>query len=201
MDEREPLTKDGEVRVYALLRERMRNGGRAPSNEEGAHAMGWDSTRAWTYWLDRLVEKGYIRRGKGHRNIELIDSPDAVLVYGAVACGSPIPAGEGSPEPIDLNAVFNAPDILMLRAKGDSMKGAGVLDGDLIAVRKSPDALPGEMVVCSIDGDVTLKVYSPSTDGTIWLHPCNPRSRRIRLDPSNRNIIVGVFAGVVRLPK
>ena len=64
--------------------------------------------------------------------------------------------------------------IFMLRVKGDSMIEAGILDGDLVVVRRQPDALDGEIVAALIDGEEATVKRLERRDGTVVLHSENP---------------------------
>jgi len=100
----------------------------------------------------------------------------AVPLIGTIACGKPIAAIE------DYEDVYRLPEELVgsgehfiLRAKGDSMTGVGIYDGDLLVVRVQPWADYGQIAAVLIEGeDATIKTFCPQKDGTIILRAENP---------------------------
>jgi repressor LexA len=199
MGEREELSGRGQE-VYEATRRLIRSLNRPVSLDEIAVAADlYDRGAAGTY-VRRLEARGYLRRLPGHRGIELAEATGPVLVHGEVSCGMPGRHDDCEPEALDLNRIFGADNLLLVRARGESMRDAGIFPGDVVAVRKVPEADDGSIVLCAIDGEHTLKVLRRS-GGTVILHPCNKRARRIPLSPDNENIVIGVYAGIVRLPK
>ena len=91
-------------------------------------------------------------------------------------------------------------EVFALRVRGDSMVGAGILDGDLALVRRQETAEAGEIVVAMLDGEATVKRFRPQADGgSIVLEPENPALRPIVVEPGSGEFrILGRLAGVVR---
>ncbi|MGH8156361.1 MAG: LexA family protein, partial [Rhodanobacteraceae bacterium] len=83
------------------------------------------------------------------------------------------------------------------RVTGDSMIDAGILDGDLIAVRQAPEAENGRIVVARVDGAVTVKVFRRDRRG-IHLLPRNPAYAPIVIDATRDFAIEGLYCGLVR---
>ena len=128
--------------------------------------------------LDKLITKGFIRRTHGKaRSIEIIRTPRAnVIDVVAVPMLGNIPAGAPiSTEESRSDAVYVQEDVVgdgpcfALSVTGDSMEDADILAGDIVVVRQQPLAEHGEIVVASIDGEVTLKRLS------IRDQTCRPR--------------------------
>ncbi|MCA1789252.1 MAG: repressor LexA, partial [Thioalkalivibrio sp.] len=85
-----------------------------------------------------------------------------------------------------------------LRVRGDSMRDAGILDGDLLAVRQSPEARNGQIVVARLEDEVTVK-YFQRTGDHVRLLPANPDYAPIEVDPGRRELVIeGIGVGVVR---
>jgi repressor LexA len=140
--------------------------GYPPSVREIGDAVGLSSPSSVHAILNALVEAGAIRKDPSKpRAIVVVDQkmPAArssdervrdVPVLGRIAAGTPILAAEHVEEvlPLPVDLVGNDP-VFLLEIKGDSMIGAGILDGDLVAVRSQPDALDGEIVAALIDGE------------------------------------------------
>ncbi|MDC0178509.1 repressor LexA, partial [Woeseiaceae bacterium] len=86
----------------------------------------------------------------------------------------------------------------LLRVHGMSMKGAGILDGDLVAVHRTPEVWSRQIVVVRVDDEVTVKRYRQ--DGsTVWLLPENEEFEPIQVDLSTQSMVIeGVVVGVIR---
>lgn len=202
MGPRDELTEQ-EQKVFEYLRKCIR-ARRPPTNREGADAFGWDSTRAFAYHVESLEKKGYVSRGKGHRSLTIVGEPTGLSlpVVGYVGCGEPIDPGDGTGdfERVNFDDLFGADDIVLVRAKGTSMIDAHIAPNDLVAIRLGREALDGQTVVVRIDGSHTLKVYRRRAGGAVWMYPCNSKMKPFKIDPNSDCEIVGVFAGVIRVP-
>ncbi|PIU29039.1 MAG: repressor LexA [Candidatus Hydromicrobium americanum] len=138
-----------------------------PTNREILKMMGLKSPRSIAQYLNVLEEGGYIRRGKGARNIKILKSPYnnnssktvKVPVVGYVPCGVPFLAEENIEKQIVVSEKIAKPPYkyFMLRAVGDSMNKAGINDGDLVLVRQQMTAKNGDIVVALIDDAATIK--------------------------------------------
>lgn len=122
-------------------------------------------------------------------------------LVGRVAAGQPILADSHieSSYSVDTTLFSMVPDYL-LRIKGASMRDAGMLDGDLLAVKASPDAHNGQIVVARIGNEVTVKRFRRSSaDGSIELLPENPDYQPIVLTPGEDEFqIEGIAVGLIR---
>jgi repressor LexA len=158
----------------------------------------------------RLAEKGLARRstaprpnpppqaGEGARlgagRAEQLQLP----VLGRVAAGLPIGANIGSERELLLDrALFSTRPDYLLRVQGDSMRDEGILDGDLVAVRRTPDARDGQVVVARLDGELTIKRLQLRGDAPRLL-PRNPDSPPIDVAPGQDFAIEGVYCGLIR---
>lgn len=149
--------------------------------------------------LDKLITKGFIRRTHGKaRSIEIIRTPRAnvidvvaVPMLGNIPAGAPISTEESRSDAIYVQAdvVGDAP-CFALSVTGDSMEGADILAGDIVVVRQQPLAEHGEIVVASIDGEVTLKRLS-IREGNIRLMPENKNYQPIEITPECELKILG----------
>ena len=149
--------------------------------------------------LDKLITKGFIRRTHGKaRSIEIIRTPRAnvidvvaVPMLGNIPAGAPISTEESRSDAIYVQAdvVGDAP-CFALSVTGDSMEEADILAGDIVVVRQQPLAEHGEIVVASIDGEVTLKRLS-IRDGNIRLMPENKSYKPIEITPECELKILG----------
>lgn len=154
-------------------------GGCSPTLAEIAEGLGLAKSTVSKY-LKRMREEGRVDFA-GHRNIvtrqmrEDAEGLCRVPLLGAVACGLPILAEENIEAYVRLPvSLFGRGEFYLLRAKGDSMTGAGIEDGDLVLVRRQGTAEYNQIVVALIGEEATLKRFRPERDG-IRLHAENPR--------------------------
>jgi repressor LexA len=139
-----------------------------------------------------------------HANRTVVLSPPAgmgqllVPVVGRVAAGHPILAAENIEREIsvDPNLFAQKPDYL-LKVKGLSMRDAGILDGDLLAVKRSSEARHGQIVVARIDDEVTVKRLSKK-GGHIELLPENPDFEPIQIQAGQEFSLEGIAMGLIR---
>ena len=121
-----------------------------------------------------------------------------------IKAGFPSPAQDYVENGIDLNRelVKNPSSTFFGRARGNSMEGAGIFDGDLLIIDKSLEPREGAIAVCFIDGEFTLKrIHFEKHDGqvtAIWLQPENEEFSPIKVTQDNQFIIWGVVTYVVK---
>lgn len=170
------LTKS-EQKVYDYLKGRMEDG-LPPTVREICRATGLRSTSSVHAHLKALEEKGLITRDKGlNRAIHLAGEQPTVQVpiLGRVAAGPPILAVEEVEGYLPYSPVRRAGDetYFALRVKGESMRDAGILDGDVVIALKTSTALDGEIVVALIEDEATVKRLFREKD-RVRLQPENP---------------------------
>ena len=121
-----------------------------------------------------------------------------------IKAGFPSPAQDYVENGIDLNRelVKNPSSTFFGRARGNSMEGAGIFDGDLLIIDKSLEPREGAIAVCFIDGEFTLKrIHFEKHDGqvtAIWLQPENEQFTPIKVTQDNQFIIWGIVVHSVR---
>lgn len=149
-------------------------------------------------YLKQLVAAGLLEEvGAGPRPAykQVAGGPGFPLL-GKVSAGPPRPVAEPLAERVDFNQWLGDDGCFTLDVDGDSMVGAGILDGDRVTLRPADTAESGDVVVASVRGAVTLKEYTVLR-GVPWLSPYNDAVDPIKLDgPDCR--IVGVLVGVAR---
>jgi repressor LexA len=173
--------------VLRLIRDTVESRGYPPSVREIGDQLGLSSPSTVHSHLSALVKAGYLRRDPTKpRAIEVVD-PDSVPhptaqrgqvrdvpLVGRIAAGSPILADESIEEVVPLPESFvGSGPIFMLEVKGDSMVGAGIMNGDYVVVRSQQDALDGEIVACLVDGDEATVKRLERRDGRVVLHSEN----------------------------
>jgi SOS regulatory protein LexA len=118
-------------------------------------------------------------------------------VVGSVAAGVPIEAIENHQGQLSLPLnLFKERPTYLLRVRGDSMKDAGIFDGDLIAVRKTQNVGEGKIIVARVDNEVTVKRLKLSS-GRVALMPENANYEPIMVAPEEL-VVEGLFVGVIR---
>lgn len=185
--------------VLNIIRDFIRVNGIAPSHAELAKAIGVSSTRAAADHLKALERKGHIRlHSDKPRGIQLMSEAFQELpLIGMVAAGSPMLAQENIERQVPVpEGLFRHRPTYLLRVRGDSMKDAGILDGDMIAVQKTNRARHGQIVVARIDDEVTVKYLDIHAPRPVLL-PANDAFGPIFFKPEDL-VIEGIFVGLIR---
>ena len=159
---------DNQQRILDFIKSEIQTKGYPPSVREIAQAVGLKSTSTVHGHLQRLEKRGLLHRdAMKPRAMEVTGDPNfirnnstAVPVVGRVTAGQPIFAEENLEEYVPIpDIMLGEGEHFILHVKGDSMIEAGILDGDYIIVRKTSEALNGEIVVAMIDDSATVKRY------------------------------------------
>ena len=158
--------------ILDFINQFVQENGYAPSVREIGQAVGLQSTSAVSYHLQKLQAQGLLQ-GSGEkgskRAVVTAQRPGQIPVVGVVTAGMPILAVENQE---GLMAWDGDPSCFALRVRGDSMIGAGILDGDKVVVRPQPTANDGQIVVARIGDEATVKRLS-RRNGQVWLLPEN----------------------------
>ena len=190
--------------VLDFIRERLLQGQISPSYREIRAALGLKSLSTVTHHVRALMRAGYLVNTKGYhgkRALQVVppvnDTPTVEIpLAGVIAAGRPIEALQ-TDETIAVPPTLAAPDNYALKVQGDSMIGDGVLDGDVVVVRRVDTARHREMVVALINGEATLKRLARE-NGRNRLKPANPDYPIIDIGPEDDFRIQGVAIGVIR---
>ncbi len=159
--------------ILQFLTDFIRENGYAPSVREICHAVGLQSTATVHYHLNALRDEGLIAMDDlKKRTITLPGASHMgrIPVVGVVTAGIPILAVENIEGYIPWDGES---DCFALRVRGDSMIGAGILDGDKVVIRPQKTAESGEIVVALLDDSATVKRLKKK-NGEVWLMPENP---------------------------
>lgn len=199
---------DRQSEILKLIRELTEISGYPPTRAEIAERMGFKSVNAAEQHLRALEKKGAIDIASGSsRGIRVRDSRPAsrlgklmeLPVVGRVAAGSPMLAEEhiqGTYQ-VDPNLFTPRADYL-LRVRGMSMRDAGILEGDLLAVHRTDDARTGQVVVARLGDEVTVKRLRRKGHA-VSLLPENPDFEPIEVDLRREQMTIeGVAVGVIR---
>ena len=188
-----------QAEILELLRTHLRETGFPPTRAEIAAQFGFSSPNAAEEHLRALERKGVIEILPGaSRGLRLLQ-PEGLPVVGRVAAGAPILAEQHIETHQRVDAgVFKPRAHYFLRVRGSSMRDAGILDGDLLAVHRTPDARAGQVVVARLNDEVTVKRLK-RRGSQIQLLPENPDFEPIEVDPRrDRFAIEGIGVGIVR---
>ena len=183
--------KAGEIMDY--VNQFIQENGYSPSVREIGAAVGLRSTASVSYHLQALQDKGLLQSpGAKGRKRALVTGARCgqIPVVGVVTAGVPILAVENQEGTLP----WQEPGCFALRVRGDSMVGAGILDGDKVVVRPQPTADDGQIVVARIEDEATVKRLR-RRNGQVWLMPENEHYEPI--DGTYAEIIAMV-RGVVR---
>ena len=189
-----PRTSNKAELILEFVNQFVQENGFAPSVREIGAAVGLNSTASVSYQLKQLQEKGLLTGSaqKGRkRAIATTQRPGQIPVIGVVTAGMPILAFENQEGTM---AWEGDPGCFALRVRGDSMVGAGILDGDKVVVRPQQTANDGQIVVARIGDEATVKRLSRK-NGQVWLLPENENYAPI--DGSEAELI-GLVKAVVR---
>lgn len=175
--------------------------GMPPTRTEIADHFGFRSTYASEKHLQALEKKGVIELLPGtSRGIRLVAQPKVgIPLVGRVAAGEPVLAEQYIEDHISIDSrLFRPKADYLLRVHGMSMKDVGILDGDLLAVHRTPHAENGQIVVARLEGEVTVKRFKRSAN-RIYLLPENPDFEPIVIDADNGDFCIeGVAVGSIR---
>lgn len=184
--------------ILQLIREWTDTTGFPPTRAEIAQHFGFRSPNAAEAHLKALAKKGALELLPGSsRGIRLRDS--GLPVVGRVAAGHPILAQESIEGRYQLDAgLFKPRADYLLKVQGMSMKDAGILDGDLLAVHRALDAESGQVVVARLDDEVTVKRLN-KRGAIVELLPENPDFSPIVVDLRRQELVIeGIGVGVIR---
>ena len=187
-------TSNKREQILNFLIQFMNEHGYAPTVREICNAVGLQSTATVHYHLNALRDAGLIEMDEmKKRAISLPDAQraDRIPVVGVVTAGVPILATENIEGYIPWDGESGC---FVLRVRGDSMIGAGILDGDKVVVRPQPDAENRQIVVALLDDSATVKRLK-KTGRDVWLMPENPSYEPI---PGNEAKILGRVKALIR---
>jgi repressor LexA len=193
--------------ILDFIRRHLAQQGIPPTRAEITAAFGFRSVTAAEDHLRALARRGAIELLPGaSRGIRVLGDEDAAAndgdslpLIGRVAAGAPILAQESveSWYKIDRKLFHPQPDFL-LRVQGWSMRDAGILPGDLLAVKRTPTAQNGEIVVARMGEDVTVKRFERRGD-IVRMLPANQDFAPIRIDLTQQDLAIeGRAVGLLR---
>ena len=201
-----PLTSK-QQQIYDYILSFSADHGYPPSVREIGEHVGLKSPSTVHFHLKGLEAAGLITKAEGKTRAITVSAyhpappaepePPAgrVPILGSVAAGAPILAQECIEDYLTFDTGGRPGEYFALRVRGESMKTAGILPGDLVVVRQQPEAYNGEIVVALFEDEATVKTFR-RRDGHVWLMPENPEYEPI--DGTGCSILGKVVAVVRR---
>ena len=192
--------------ILKLIQDAIIESGMPPTRAEIAAEMGFKSPNAAEEHLRALQKKGVLELIPGaSRGIQLKDSLREQLglpLIGRVAAGRPILAEEHIESRYQIDPrIFQPKAHYLLKVRGMSMKDIGILDGDLVAVHRTPEVRNRQIVVARLENEVTVKRYKQE-GSTVWLLPENDEFEPIKVNTREQDVVIeGIVVGVLRQGK
>ena len=198
--------------VLQAIREWIKEHGYPPTIRELGQRLGIKSLRGVTSHLDALARKGQLSRKRSARGIRiLVDSPSGAVeitmrvpILGRIAAGKPLLAEEQVEGQLVIDASLlgkvrpeNPASHFALKVKGESMQGAGILDGDYVVVRQQPTAENGEIIAAQLGDEATIKRFFKERD-KIRLQPDHPTMEPILVEKPQHVEVLGKVVAVFR---
>jgi len=194
------LLTERRQRILDFVESFLRENGFPPTVREIGAAVGLRSTKSVKDHIDILVEAGLMNRsGRSARTLTTSrETAGRIPVVGQVAAGLPILADQ------NITGWMTFPDIppqghFFLKVRGDSMTGAGILEGDLVLVRSQPFVQQGEIAVVLVGEEATVKRFFLRSRNRIELKPENPSHEPMIYGPGDSVRVEGKVIAVLRL--
>ena len=186
-----------QFKIFDVIKGHVNDYGYPPTRAEIAKIMGFKSVNAAESHIKALVKKGVLLKvPDSSRGLKLVEEYSGIPIVGRVAAGSPISAIENIEKYIPTNPISSPVDFF-LRVKGDSMKDIGIIENDLVGVKKASTAENGSVVVARLEDEVTLKRFVQE-NGKIKLVAENKNYNDILIDQNSGFYLEGIAVGVVR---
>ncbi len=194
-------------RVLDCIQIYLNKTGFPPTRANICKELGFKSPNSAETHLRALEKKGFITIESGaSRGISIINNQEYPLddneypVIGLVAAGSPTLAEENVERTINCPDSFFESDFdYFLKVKGLSMKDAGIMEDDLIAVKKTTDVKNGDIVIARLDDEVTVKFFKRKSPKIVELEPANEEFQNIVINLEQDELYIeGKSVGLLR---
>lgn len=187
---------ENDEKYLAALRTYWKKNQAFPSMTKLCQVVGLSSTSSVFTLIGRLVDAGFLERVEGR--IAPSRKFFARPVLGTVRAGQPQLESQEEPDllTIDDYLIEDPNRTVLCRVRGDSMKDAGLLEGDLVVVERNSPTKAGDIVVAVVDGEMTVKTLRLTKHGDFFLEAANPAYEPIH--PKGSLEILGVVVGSFR---
>ena len=177
------------------------NYNRPPTFVEIMDGLDINSLGTINWYVKELEKVGVLKRMNGFngkRSLSVLERhmDNSLPLLGLIAAGYPLEVFENT-ESVEVPSSFVHPDNYVLKVNGASMQGDGILDGDLVIIKKTETANNGDTVVAYVNDEATLKEYH-RTNKQIELHPKNAEFDIIKISKNDDFRIGGIVLGVIR---
>lgn len=189
-----------QAKVFEFIRDSIKEHQMPPTRAEICKALGFRSPNAAESHLRALEKKGAMELLPGaSRGIRLVMTEEGLPLVGRVAAGSPILAEENIEDYVKVDhSLFRPRADFLLKVQGMSMRDAGILDGDLLAVHKTGVVENNQIVVARLGDEVTVKRFR-HRQNIITLLPANPDFEPLRVDLRREAFAIeGRMVGLIR---
>lgn len=188
--------------IYDYLREHADSFQYPPTLDELCACLGLSSRGSLHKHIQALINEGLVEpMGHKQRGVRLVpaerEQEPGIPFAGRIAAGQPIPALQQCERKQVPDTLLGRGDCYVLEVSGDSMREAGILDGDFVVVEQRGHARDGEIVVALIDGEEATLKRIEQLPGRVVLHPENPDMRPMEY-PTEQVRIQGVVVGQMR---
>lgn len=188
--------------IIQFAEEYYRQNGVTPSTTVISRKVGLDKSNVYRYLVD-MDKRGMIQYDGHTISTDIIrkyhKEQTIAAKVGSIRCGTPEYEEENIEGYYSLPAdIFGRGSYYILQAKGDSMVGADICEGDLIVVRKTLEAEDGDIIVALLNGENTLKRCLKKPDGSVVLHPENSSMEDIPIGPEDEFYIQGIATHVIK---
>lgn len=189
-----------QAEILQVIRDHIVDTGFPPTRAEIAGILGFRSVNAAEDHLKALERKGAIEILPGTSRGIRLTQETGLPVIGRVAAGNPILAEEHIESHYEVDPkLFKPRPHYLLRVKGMSMRDAGILDGDLLAVHRTKNVQNNQIVVARLGDEVTVKRFRRKWKNQVWLMPENPDFETIVVDLREQDLAIeGIGVGVIR---
>jgi repressor LexA len=191
---------DKQQKILEFITQYSEENAYAPSRQEIATHFGFSSLGTVEDYLKALENGGYVLRSAGgRRNLTVIDRDRNLPLLGKVAAGRPIEYTIHDQTVEVPSSMIKSPfEHFALKVSGDSMVDIGIVDGDIVVVRKQPDAENGHVVIAMLNNEATIKRLQKKKN-KVELISENPKYKPIVVEPIDDFRVVGVYAGLIRI--
>ena len=182
--------------VQRIISSFFRQQRRMPSYQEMLDLLGVKSKSVVHFWINKLIAGGFLERDEKN-HLTLTKQSFAIPMVGSVKAGFPSPEEEALCDIMSMDEylITKPESSFLLKVSGDSMTGAGIMEGDMVIIEKGRNPKNGDVVIAEVDGDWTMK-YFHKKGKHIVLEAANPKYTDIIARTELR--IGGVVTAVVR---
>ena len=189
--------------ILDFIIKELKNTGRSPTYRAIATRFGLKAVGTVQDHIAKLIELGVLEKEENpSRGLRLPHQGQVAWIplLGQVPAGTPLEAIQNQIQNPEKSIPFLEPkrgDYFALTVQGQSMTGKGIFEGDILIVRKQPDAQDGEIIVALVDQEATVKTLEKKK-GKVRLIPANPQFEPIELQSDRENLILGKVIAIQR---